>query len=498
MSEPRAGSAFDLTPADLAHLDALGIEPSEAERQLRLLRDPPTALRLDRACVLGDGIRRLTADELTAAERRAGAAIDAGRLTRFVPASGAASRMFQALRAEPEARGRLVEALDRFPFLESLDRSFAGTGSSLAEARDRGLHEEIVERLLGEPGLDLARSPKGLLEFHRYPDGPRTAFEEHLAEAAELASSPDGVCKLHFTVSEEHREPFEERLSTFAAAYPKRFEVSFSAQSPATDTLATELDGRPFRRDDGTLLLRPGGHGALIRNLADLGGDLVLIKNIDNILPAERRELVVLWHRRLIGWLVVLQERAFELSTALEAGDAAAVEEAARFSAAEFGATWDGSAGDREAVMSALDRPIRVCAVVRNESEPGGGPFWAAAEGERPTRQVVEGAQVADDPEQQEVFRSGTHFNPVHLVCGLRDHRGRSHALERFVDPRAVFIARKSQGDRELLALERPGLWNGAMAHWNTVFVEVPVETFGPVKTIFDLLRPAHQPATGA
>jgi hypothetical protein len=304
----------------------------------------------------------------------------------------------------------------------------------------------------------LAGAPKGLLPFHRYPDGSRTAFEEHLFEAANTVRDAAGLCRVHFTVSPEHRNAFVATLAEVRLRVERatgaRFDVSFSEQAPSTDTIAGAPDGGPFRTASGALLFRPGGHGALLKNLGDVaraGGDIVLVKNIDNVVPDARRGPTLLWKRLLAGLLVKLERQ------------------------------------------SRRDRPIRVCGVVRNEGEPGGGPFWVDGKGGE-SLQIVESAQVdLNDPSQAAIWKTAAYFNPVDLACSLCDGAGKPFDLARFVDEDAVFIAGKTHEGKPLKALERPGLWNGAMAFWETVFVEVPKETFAPVKTVLDLLRPEHR-----
>ncbi|MDX2171452.1 MAG: DUF4301 family protein [Deltaproteobacteria bacterium] len=357
----------------------------------------------------------------------------------------------------------------------------------------------LLDALLTPSGLDYAAQPKGLLLFHAYPDGPRTAFEEHLVEAAGLTRDAGGTARLHLTVSPEHQAGFSELLARVRAQYERRLEarfaVGFSTQKRSTDTIAVGADNRPFREPDGRLLFRPGGHGALIENLNELGGDLVFVKNIDNVQPDHRRAAALEAMQVEVGHLAVLQREVAGHLEAL-AGDGAAALAAARdYAAARFGLRLPPRA-DRAAVIAALDRPLRVCGVVRNTGEPGGGPFWVRDSDGSVSPQIVESAQVAlGDPDQRAVFERATHFNPVFLACAVRDRHGRPYDLRRFVDPSAVFIARKSKDGRELKALERPGLWNGGMARWLTRFVEIPESAFTPVKTINDLLRPAHQPA---
>ncbi|HEV8631032.1 MAG TPA: DUF4301 family protein, partial [Thermoanaerobaculia bacterium] len=347
---------------------------------------------------------------------------------------------------------------------------------------------------------------KGLIPFHRYPTGSRTAVEEHLWEGSRYLADAEGVYRLHFTVAAEALERFA-RETTDAADRLLRArglvaEVGFSVQDPATDTLAATPEGDPFRHDDGTLLLRPGGHGALLGNLAALDARWVLLKNVDNVRPESAQELVAHWQEVLGGLLVALEERAHDLVRRLaDEQDAGATAAAAGFLADELAvpealAADEGADGDRRSLLrERLDRPLRVCGVVENRGEPGGGPFWVAREGGAPSPQIVERAELGEvaAAAQQEVFAAATHFNPVQIAAGLRDASGRPFDLRRFVDERAVFIAAKSHAGRPLLALERPGLWNGAMAGWNSVFVEVPGETFAPVKTLFDLLRAEHQ-----
>lgn len=493
-----------LTAADRQQLAAHGLEASEVERQFALLSSPPPATRILRPCVPGDGILRLDPAELTALENELQEAAVAGRVSKFVPASGAASRMFADLLAaragsrDPAAvaaRETLVDNLHRLPFADRLQ----GTAES---------PQELLDALLAPQGLALAGRPKALVDFHRFGSVARTAFEEQLAEGAEMAVDGDDVSRLHFTIGSEHAGEFEQHLRAarerLEPLYGVRFEVDFSFQGPDTDTIALTPDGDLFRQGDGSLLLRPGGHGALLANLQATGGDIVLVKNIDNILPTERRPTAVRYKRLLGGLVVRLQRQIFALLAQLETAPAVAGEalaEALDFAARELqiGAARQYSQGPeeqaRQFLRRVLDRPLRICGMVPNEGEPGGGPFWVEGRyGEAP--QIVEAAQIdRDDPEQQAAVAAATHFNPVDLACALRDRHGKPYDLGQFVDPKAAFVSRKTAGERELVALEHPGLWNGAMADWTTVFVEVPAATFAPVKTVFDLLRPEHQPS---
>ena len=502
---------------DLERLRAHGISEDEAARQLALLRHPPAPARVVRPCSVGDGIRRIDASAIPELVGQAESVAGEGRVSKLVPASGAASRMFQAHAADLEAAtasegaepsaetARLVAELDRLPFSGALGRTLASEGHDLSDLRRSGRCREILGALLSSQGLGYADLPKGLIPFHRAePDG-RTPFEEHLREAAALIRDASGLCRLHFTVAPEHEPRFrallEELAPRLAAETGARLAVDFSIQHPRTDTLALDpATGGPFRTEDGALLFRPGGHGSLIENLADLaagGADLVTIKNIDNVLPGGGSAEVLLWKRVLLGLAADLAERSGNLRRMLERTVPAEdlLRAAERFLEKEFGRPPRAAASAEErrlALVAALSRPLRVCGVVENRGEPGGGPFWVEGDDGLPTPQLVEASQL--DPERRgDLLAAATHFNPVDLVCALKIGGRRMTDLLRYVDPNAVFVAEKSQGGRPLLALERPGLWNGAMAGWNTVFVEVPSSTFAPVKTVLDLLRPEHQ-----
>jgi hypothetical protein len=520
------------TDDDLRRLEAQGISTAEAERQIELLSDPGHYLSLVRPCTPGDGIVRLSDDEIPEVHALHAEAVGAGRVRKFVPASGAASRMFQSLmhfRHGPgagtpwetivrEARDgqaaarelvTFVEGVRDFAFHDELRACLGDRGHDLEALGASGSFEPIVDALLGPDGLGYADRPKGLLTFHRYPGEVRTAFEEHLVQSADYARDAEGVCRLHFTILERHRSLYEAtatRALRRRIAGDARFEIGYSVQKPSTDTLALDDDGRPARDAEGKLRFRPGGHGALIENLNDLAGDLVLVRNIDNVRPENALPLCSHWKRALVGHAVRLQRELFRHLERLRGTEPAAehLEPALAFARAELcldvgdvpqTATPEGLRVAVGLLRRALTRPLRVCGVVRNTGEPGGGPFWARDARGRVGLQIVETSQVdPSDDGQQRILRSSTHFNPVDLVCAVRDDRGDPFDLTRHVDPEAVIVARKSAAGRGLWALERPGLWNGAMADWITVFVEVPIGTFAPVKSVVDLLRPEHQP----
>ncbi len=492
------------TPDDLRQLDERGIDPAAAERQLELLRNPPPPIALDRPATLGDGIVRIGPDEEEPLEEAATRAASAGRAMIFVPASGAATRMFKDLRAalgsgrapsDASAARRFFESIESFPFAAEL-RQRAGS----LDARSPEDERRILRVLLDE--MAYPETPKGLIAFHRTAAGPRAPFEEHLLQARRFVRAEDGSVRAHFTVAAEHVTEFQQALETIRPRVETggvRVRVDFSVQHPSTDALALDSTGEPFRAADGSLLFRPAGHGALLGNLERVGGDIVAIRNIDNVIPDEASAGVARWKTLLVGALAQLQGRIFELLEACARGAGEeSLDRGVDLARSRFGrepAARLATARAKAAfVRSALDRPLRVCGVVRNEGEPGGAPFWTIDREGRRSLQIVEASQIDhDDPAQREIFASSTHFNPVDIVAGMRRWNGESFRLAPFVDPEAVFVAKKSHEGRDLLALELPGLWNGGMAGWNTLFVEVPAATFAPVKTVLDLLRPAHQ-----
>lgn len=464
-----------------------GLTPAALETQLKNFREGFPFLPVTRAASCGDGIRVLDAAGIEQAAARYDRAKESLRVVKFVPASGAATRMFKDLfEFVREGRrtavvGELLANRRRFAFWPEL-RTIIGDDAD--ELR-------TVENIVAE-GLRYGETPKGLVSFHRYGDEVRKAVEEHLVEGAQYAAA-GGEVKIHFTVSPEHLTRFEALLAEKIPGYESRFgvkyRISFSVQDPSTDTLAVNSDCTPFRRADGRLLFRPAGHGALIGNLGKIDADIVFVKNIDNVTTDARRGDTVLYKKALAGVLLALQERIFEYLMALEV-PGAELEPIAAFIENELCVKLPKDYGTA-LLRQVLDRPIRVCGMVRNEGEPGGGPFWVAGADGLETLQIAESNQIA--PEKRELMRSATHFNPVDLVCSFRTSKGGRFDLREFVDPATGFISRKSDGGRELLAQELPGLWNGAMARWNTVFVEVPITTFSPVKVVTDLLRPEHQ-----
>ena len=475
------------TEKDLQQIEKHGLTPDAVERQLENFRRGFPFLKVVRAASPGDGVMVVGDAEAAAALARYEREADRLGIVKFVPASGAATRMFKELFefVNEGKRGKgidtLLDNIGRFAFWPELKVVLP------SDADDKATVRAIVK-----DGLGYGQKPKGLVTFHAYPEGARKAVEEHLVEGAVYAAAR-GVARIHFTVSPEHIAGFETLLAEKVPVYEQRFgiryDISFSVQKPSTDTLAVNPDNTPFRQDDGTLLFRPAGHGALIENLNEIDADVIFIKNIDNVTTDARRGDTVRYKKVLAGVLLDLQGRAFEYLKALEVGGAE-LEPIAEFIEKQLCVKLPAEY-DSALLRAVLDRPIRVCGMVRNEGEPGGGPFWVTGADGLETLQIAESNQIA--PEKRELMRLATHFNPVDLVCSFRTSKGGRFDLQEFVDPATGFISRKSDGGRELLAQELPGLWNGAMARWNTVFVEVPITTFSPVKVVTDLLRPEHQ-----
>ena len=439
------------TPSDLEQLAQRGISVEKVEKQLECFRTGFPSLDIVSAASVKNGIlapKKAEQEEYIAAWQQY--CKGDHKILKFVPASGAASRMFKNLF---EYLDNGIETPFIQEFLSNIDK-FA-FGDQLAGKSG----QEAVRFLLED--MAYGKLPKGLLLFHKYRDGARTPALEHLAEGALT-----GATRIHFTVSHEHlplfRHHIADNLQKFEKKYDVKYEVSFSEQLPSTDPIAANPDGTPFRTADGKLLFRPGGHGALIENLNQQDADIVFIKNIDNVVPDRLKKDTVRYKQILAGVLVKEQERVFDLLR-------------------------NGNLSDEE--RARLNRPIRVCGVVKNTGEPGGGPFLVREEDGSISKQILESSQIED----KSLMATATHFNPVDLVCAIRDFEGKPFDLPKFVDPKTGFISQKSKDGKELLALELPGLWNGAMSRWNTIFVEVPISTFNPVKTVNDLLREQHQ-----
>ncbi len=475
------------TNPDLEQIKAHSIDPQSVEQQIKHFEEGFPSLPVLRAASVGDGILRLSDEGLDTAEQSYQARLDSLKVVKFVPASGAATRMFKEL-FEFVGEGKRTAGIDKL--LDNIEH-FAFYPELKALLPEGADDKAIVSAIIGE-GLGYGSKPKGLVTFHAYPDGNRKAIEEHLVEAA-IYGSNAGVANIHFTVSPEHRAAFSALLESVVprheATYGVKYNISFSEQSPATDTVAVNPDNTLFRTNAGELLFRPAGHGALLENLNAIDADLVFIKNIDNVTTDALRGDTTRYKRALGGVLLTLQAEAFAHLEALENGsaDLAAV---AQFITEHLCVKLpEGYCA--ETLKAILDRPMRVCAMVRNEGEPGGGPYWVKDEAGCETLQIAESSQIS--AEDAHLMKSATHFNPADLVCAVKSRTGEKYNLKEFVDYSTGFISEKSSEGRALRAQELPGLWNGSMAKWNTVFVEVPVSTFSPVKVVQDLLRPQHQ-----
>jgi len=510
---------------DLDQIHSRGITLKTIEEQIGYFVNGIPYVNLVAPATAGHGIRVFSEQEVNALARYYRERSGQITAVKFVPASGAASRMFKhlfefAVTASSRDKDQhhllndksfasvkeFIDSLDRFAFYGDLTQVAHRNGRPVAEALSAKDYRSVIRHLLGGEGLNYAFLPKGLLKFHSYPEGARTAMEEHLVEGSLYCKDRTGKVAVHFTVSPEHLDHFRSHWDRIRAYYERLsghlFDVTFSLQQPFTDTLAVDLDNQPFRDDEGRLVFRPGGHGALIFNLSDLKQDIIFIKNIDNVVPDRLKVVTVLYKQALAGYLLRLQSKIFSFIRDLEGGEAgdALFDEIDLFCREEVmlqvredlpaltskeKATW---------FLNLLSRPVRVCGMVKNVGEPGGGPFWVKDRDGRVSLQIVEASQInRDNPGQREIFMRSTHFNPVDLVCGVKDAKGKSYDLTQFIDPSTGFISVKSKDGRELKALELPGLWNGAMAQWITVFVEVPLGTFNPVKTVNDLLRENHR-----
>lgn len=437
------------------------------------------------------------------------------KIVKFVPASGAASRMFKNMfeflgadydKPTTDFEKKFFDHIHDFAFYNDLNAAcMDNTGKNIDALLSEQNYKAIVSNLLEAAGLNYGALPKGLLKFHRYADGVRTPLEEHLVEGALYAAGKTGKVNIHFTVSTEHRALFEKlvaaKVGEYEAKYGAKYHISFSEQKPSTDTVAADMENKPFRDKDGKLLFRPGGHGALIENLNDLDADIVFIKNIDNVVPDRLKADTVIYKKLLAGVLVTLQKQAFEYLELLDSGHYSheQLETIIRFVQQQLRCrrTDLKELEDADLVIylrKKLNRPMRVCGMVKNVGEPGGGPFLAYNPDGTISLQILESSQIdMNDSEKKAMFEKGTHFNPVDLVCAIRDYKGRKFNLLEHVDKATGFISYKSKNGKDLKALELPGLWNGSMSDWNTVFVEVPLSTFNPVKTVNDLLREQHQ-----
>ena len=496
---------------DLQQIQKQGVPLDTVQTQIQYFVDGFPYMNVIKAATVGDGIVRVAEDKLGEYVAAFDAQAPHADLLKFVPASGAATRMFKSLfafkdhaKTDPEVVQYCAQ-LKKFAFFEDLKNAMQASGLDIEACIQQQDYQTITAHLLETKGLDYGNLPKGLLKFHAYATTTRTAVEEHLADGAQYANS-NGKVMLHFTVSPEHRLRFEELIERVRpvceAQYGVVYSISYSEQKPTTDTIAVNPDNTPFRNADGTLLFRPAGHGALLANLNDQDADVVFTKNIDNVVPDNIKPTMVAYKKVLAALLLDYQAQIFDFQDELESRDdvPGLIDDLTHFFGtvlctlppANFSARTDA---EKLAFFRAkLNRPVRVCGMVKNVGEPGGGPFWAQNPDDTVSLQVVESAQIdLTNPAQKAIFDEATHFNPVDLVFSMRDKNGQKFDLMQFRDPLTGFISAKSKDGKDLKAQELPGLWNGSMADWNTIFVEVPLITFNPVKSVKDLLRPEHQ-----
>ena len=509
---------------DIKQIEAKGMTLNKVNAQLELFETGVPYVNLTEAANIDNGIFSFSEERKAHYINYYDKQRDAVTILKFVPASGAATRMFKFLfrflkeynpkkesinsyinRNKATELSLFLVGIEKFPFYNYVFSKIKVFVPNFDSLSDNEKHVEFIKTMLDEHNLNFGFYPKGLLPFHEYKDHVSSAFEEHLFEAALYVSS-NNEANLHFTISEKHKHIFDEefaRIESIVEAKTKtKFNISFSYQCQSTDTIAVTPKNEPFREHNGQLLFRPSGHGALLNNLNQLDADLIFIKNIDNIVVFQYENEVAEYKKMLGGILLELQDQSFSYLRQLETNE---LSEDELITIAEFLTNRMSVVISKEFekysknyqieyLKEKLNRPIRVCGMVKNEGEPGGGPFWVKDESGNISLQIVESAQIdKKNKNQKRILKGATHFNPVDLVCGIKNYKGEKFDLNQFVDHKTAFITMKTKTGKDLKALELPGLWNGSMAYWNTVFVEVPLITFNPVKTVTDLLKATHQ-----
>ncbi len=518
-----------LTNKDKEQLERLGITKEQVENQVNQFKSGFPYSDLVAAATIGNGIIKFSDDEIKDLIKQFDDDKQYYDILKFIPASGAASRMFKSIYSfVEEYKGKEIPdnflrkekikldsienfflSIREFAFFDDLKAKMAENNKDIETLLEENRLVEIAEALLDNEGLSYGKLPKALLKFHKYKELSRYALEEHLVEAAYYSTAEteyDKVAQLHFTVSQEHIELFkkavEKVLPYYEQLFNMRYEISYSVQKPSTDTIAVDINNEPFRNADGSLLFRPGGHGALIQNLNDLKKEIIFIKNIDNVVPDRLKQTTYDYKKALGGYLFRLQQQLFEYLQLLDEGnlEKEELEEIRDFAKEKLMIdipNFFDSYNEIEKIdflYAKLNRPMRICGMVKNEGEPGGGPYWVRNMNDEISLQIVESSQMDHGNEAQEaIFMSATHFNPVDLVCATQDFKGNYFNLNEYIDTNTGFISKKSKDGKDLKALELPGLWNGAMADWINIFVEVPIITFNPVKVVNDLLRDSHQ-----
>ena len=515
-----------LTTDDRSQIAAKGMSTSDVEKQLQNFENGFPPIRLVAAATVKHGIQQLSQrriDEFVELYRNYA---ENHKVIKFVPASGAASRMFKHLYEfrsfyrgtsedqldllkdrGPDSVYYFFEHIREFSFFPELLDALESRNLDFETIMQESRYEKILNSMLTDRGLEYGNLPKALIPFHSYGNEERTAFAEHLAEAAYYASSANGNCYVHFTSLPQHVELMEAHFKGFCEVYEKRYNVhyhvSYSIQHPSTDVIAVDRENDPFRDENGKLVFRPGGHGALLKNLGDLDADLLIVKNIDNVCHDRLKEDTYLYKKVLSGYLIALQDQMFSFLNGLDNPTQSSmkvietmwsfVENKLNIIPPPESDKWKKEE-KVDYLRKKLNRPIRVCGMVENEGEPGGGPFWVINSDGSTSLQIVEASQIdRKNPAQELILQNSTHFNPVDLVCSTRNYKGEAFELSEFVDPETGFISEKSIDGKPVKAQELPGLWNGSMSDWNTIFIEVPLTTFNPVKIINDLLRPEHR-----
>lgn len=506
------------TQTDIDFIKNRGNSLEKIEQQLYFFRTGIPKINLVKSATVGDGIWKFSEEEIQSLVNYFDKHKHNYSLEKFVPASGAATRMFQFLiefinefdletetintylnKKNAKDLSIFVFGLKNLPFYEILKSKTIALYPDFYSFSNDKKQYVLIQTLLHAEGLNFAKKPKGILPFHTKKNHIATPTEENLMEAAFMAK-PNVKTKIHFTINKEFQSDFEKITNLFPD-----FEVSFSYQDQASDTLAVNEDNLPFRLETGEIFFRPGGHGALIENLNALQSDLIFIKNIDNV--SQNHKVIISTYKKVLGGVLMhVQHQIFNYLKLLTSGNVnenqlkeikTFAEEKASFPLPEEFQFFQHEY-KIEYLIKVLNRPIRVCGMVKNEGEPGGGPFWVQDEKGRQTLQIVESSQIDfDNKTQKTIAKEATHFNPVDIVCGVKNFKGEKFDLTQFVDPKTAFITEKTKNGKPIKAFELPGLWNGAMAKWTTMFVEVPLETFNPVKTVNDLLKPAHQPDNG-
>lgn len=489
---------IQFTSEELAFIKARGSDVQKIEEQFKYFEKGFPFIHLLRAATLNDGIKKFSDEELTYYNHLFEIKNQDFTIEKFVPASGAASRMFKDLQPRnltPETQEKFRQNIQKFAFYTHLKTKYNQIGSWNKDLESENIIK-IINFLLEEEGLNYNHLPKALLDFHSYDTHCRTALEEHFVEAALYGCGANRECRLHFTITPQHLNAFQELINKKQKYYEQRFNVhytlTYSIQSPSTDTLAATPSLQPFRDKNGILLFRPGGHGALINNLNQINSDIVFIKNIDNVIREEKISDTIKYKKALAGYLLSLQTKVFAYQQLLSETevDKETCREIQNFAEKHLQITFRTSSATQETLFKALHRPIRVCGMVKNEGEPGGGPFWVKNKEGEVSCQIVEKSQIdIHNTQQQAILTHATHFNPVDMVCSFHNFRGEKFDLMQFIDPETGFISEKTHEGIPLKAMELPGLWNGAMAQWITIFIEVPLSTFQPVKSVFDLLK---------